>query len=153
MANYDASRILVLVRQGLFSMSADIVIFVAMADLPNSIRALRNARGWQQAELAFRVGCSTPQISDLERGNVPLTVEWMRRIAAALQVSPGDLLLPSDNRHQLANWEADIVDRLRAADPATREQAQRVMDALLPFAAQPVLRRLGYDDDQDRAAA
>jgi transcriptional regulator with XRE-family HTH domain len=118
-------------------MSAEIVTFVAMTDLPNNIRTLRKVRGWQQAELAFRVGCSTPQISDLERGQVPLTVDWMRRIATALDLSPGDLLLAKDNRHQLDPWESDLVERLRAADPDTRAQAHRVMSALLPYNAEP----------------
>lgn len=58
----------------------------------NRIRELRKARDWTAEDLGSRVGTSGVQITRLETGERRLTVDWMNRIAAALQVTPGELL-------------------------------------------------------------
>lgn len=104
-----------------------------MGELPNRIRALRVAHGWSQDALAAAVGCSKPQISDLERGNVQLTVDWMRRIAHPLGVAPAELLNDQDNPgNGLAPDEIALLARLRLASEAERESIMKVADALLP---------------------
>ncbi|MDP9412681.1 MAG: helix-turn-helix domain-containing protein [Pseudomonadota bacterium] len=114
-------------------MSAQIIPFQAMADLPNRIRELRSARRWSQDILALAVGCSKPQISDLERGKKPLTVEWMRRIAVALDVPPADLLSREDNPLLLSEAERELIARLRSASPEQRQNVERVTEALIPY--------------------
>jgi transcriptional regulator with XRE-family HTH domain len=104
-----------------------------MADFPNRIRELRLERTWSQDTLALAVGCSKVQISDLERGKVQLTVEWMRRIAPALGVTPADLLSVQDNPLLLSDTERDFIARLRSATPEQREYVGRVTDALIPY--------------------
>lgn len=103
-----------------------------MGELPNRIRALREANGWSLAALAAAVGCSKMQLSDLERGGVNLTVEWMRRIAQPLRVKPGDLLLESDQPEAgaLDPAELALIQRFRAASPAERDSLLRIADAL-----------------------
>jgi transcriptional regulator with XRE-family HTH domain len=108
-----------------------------MADAPNRIRELRLARDWSQDKLANEVGCSKPQISDLERGNKPLTVEWMRRISRALTsseapISPADLLSQGDNPLLLSDAERELIERLRSATPEQRHNVERVTEALIP---------------------
>lgn len=44
------------------------------------------------ADLAEKVGTSQPQITRLERGERRLTVDWMQRIAKALECKPFDLV-------------------------------------------------------------
>lgn len=112
-------------------MSAEILLFDFMADLPNRIRELRIARDWSQDRLGEAVGCSKMTISDLERGNVGLTVEWMRRIAAALGVTPGELLTQNDNPLLPEGGERDLVLRYRHASLEERQSIDRVTEALV----------------------
>lgn len=89
--------------------------------------------GLSQQAVADRVGVSKVTVSDLERGNMALTVDYMRRLAHALDVTPADLLAHSDNPAALTHGERAIIDRLRAADDSTRDQAHRVFEAMLPW--------------------
>jgi transcriptional regulator with XRE-family HTH domain len=58
----------------------------------NRIRHWREQRGLSQAELAKRIGTSQPNFYRLEAGDQRLTVEMMRKLAKALNISPLDLL-------------------------------------------------------------
>lgn len=106
-----------------------------MVDFPNRIRELRLARGLSQDALADAVGCVKAQISDLERGNRGLTLEWMRRIGAALHVSPAELLTPDDNPLLLSEEERALIGRYRAGTPDQQESLSRVTEALIPYRA------------------
>ena len=55
---------------------------------PNRIRELREARGLTLADLAEQLGTTNQQISHLELGKRQLTVEWLRRLGAALDCHP-----------------------------------------------------------------
>jgi len=104
-----------------------------MADYPNRIRELRESREWSLDTLAAKVGCSKVQVSELERGLIQLTVEWMRRIAPALGVTPADLLTPNDNPLLLSEAERMLIERYRAATPDQQESLSRVTEALIPY--------------------
>lgn len=58
----------------------------------NRIKHWRKKRGLSGAEVARRIGTSQPNFYRLESGQQQLTVELMRRLAAALDISPIDLL-------------------------------------------------------------
>lgn len=60
--------------------------------MENRIAEVRRARGLTLKRLAELVGTSNQQISHLEKGRRRLTVEWMERIAKALDCHPFDLL-------------------------------------------------------------
>lgn len=63
--------------------------------MKNRIRALRKERGWTLAQLAQRIHPEppTPQtIARLETGTRTLSITWLEKIAAALDVTPQDLL-------------------------------------------------------------
>lgn len=62
------------------------------ATMTNRIKELRRLRGLTQDGLGKRVGTGRSQIVKLERGERRLTVEWMRRLARALDCHPADLL-------------------------------------------------------------
>lgn len=104
-----------------------------MADFPNRIRELRTARGWSLEALAQKVGCSKVQISELERGLIQLTVDWMRRIAEPLGVTPAELLAPSDNPLMLSETERGLIERYRSATPDQQQSLERVTEALIPY--------------------
>ena len=69
-----------------------------MDKAPNRIRELREALGWSQTDLALKLvpKTSQPQIDRLEKADRRLTVEWMNRLARALRVMPGDLLVSNE---------------------------------------------------------
>lgn len=100
---------------------------------PNRIRELRLAKGWSQDRLAEEVGCSKMQISGLERGKPKLDLEWMRRLAVPLGVTPADLLPVDDNPRALSEEEWALIQQFRAGDDRGRDELQRVADVLLPF--------------------
>lgn len=115
--------------------SAQILRFAAMADFPNRIRELRLAKGWSQDTLAAAVGCVKNQISDLERGNRGLTLDWMRKVATALGVAPAELMTPNDNPLLLSDAERELIERFRSATPEQQENLARVTEALIPYRA------------------
>ncbi|ARS27632.1 hypothetical protein KC8_10040 [Sphingomonas sp. KC8] len=119
------------------TMSAEILQFVAMSDAPNRIRELRLAANLSQQKVGDAIGVSKVTISELELGKMSLTVDYMRRIAPVLGVTPAELLLASDNPHLAQADERDLLERYRAADDAQREQIQRVTEALMPYRADP----------------
>ena len=103
-----------------------------MTTLPNRIREHRQAKGWAQDRLAAEVGCSKNQISDLERGNRGLTVQWMKVISSALGLRAGDLLCSSDNPfHPQDDDERLLLRRFRNASDADRAQFMKVLDLVL----------------------
>jgi transcriptional regulator with XRE-family HTH domain len=118
-------------------MSANVLQFVAMNDAPNRIRELRMAAHLSQQALGDSIGVSKMTISDLERGNMKLDIEYMTRIAKALGVAAVDLLPPSANPWALSDEERSLIEKFRMASTEQREQVQRVADVLLPFRAQP----------------
>lgn len=61
--------------------------------MDNRISELRKARGLTLKRLAELVGTSNQQISHLEKGRRRLTLEWMERIAKALECHPSDLII------------------------------------------------------------
>lgn len=114
-------------------MSANAFHFVAMNEAPNRIRALRMEAGLSQQGLGERICVTKVTISDLEKGNMQLTHDYMRRIARALGVTAVDLLPPADNPAALSIEERELVDRIRAASPEQREQLHRAADVIVPF--------------------
>jgi transcriptional regulator with XRE-family HTH domain len=49
---------------------------------------MREARGMTLADLAERLGTTNQQVSHLELGKRQLTVDWLRRLGAALGCHP-----------------------------------------------------------------
>lgn len=102
-------------------------------EAPNRIRELRLARGWSQQRLADELGVSKVTISDLERGNMQLTQDYMRRLAIPLQCSSADLLPRSENPWQLSTEERDMIERMRSARDEEREQLGKLADVVIPW--------------------
>jgi len=113
--------------------SANVLLFRPMSDDPNRIRELRTAAGMSQQELGNRAGCSKMTISDLERGNMELTLTYMKRIAPALGVAVADLLPRAFNDLALSADERKYLERYRNADEQQRETLTRVTEAVAPL--------------------
>lgn len=95
----------------------------------NAIRAMRRARGWTLDDVAKR--CDPPTtaqtIGRLETGTRTLSLDWLDRIAAALECEPRDLV-------QLPEDEALAVTALVGADGA---HAPTQVDHLPPVRPEP----------------
>ena len=78
--------------------------------MQNRIGVLRRERGLSLAGLAKAAGTTKAQIQKLERGDRRLSLEWMERLAAALQVKPSDLLPQSAVSCQHGPEEREILE-------------------------------------------
>jgi DNA-binding Xre family transcriptional regulator len=58
----------------------------------NRIKEMRKAAGLSSDALGERIGMSGAQVRRLETGARRLTVDWMTRIAEALECAPADLI-------------------------------------------------------------
>jgi transcriptional regulator with XRE-family HTH domain len=104
-----------------------------MDEAPNRIRELRLAAGLSQQALGDAIHVSKMTISDLERGRMVLTVDYMRRIARALGVATVDILAQEDHPDALTADERQLIEQYRAASEEQRDQLQKVADVLTPF--------------------
>src|SRR5262245_45597926 len=84
------------------------------------LRALRGARGWTQEELARKTNRHWTYIGGLERGERNPTLLVLCDLAAALGVSPSDLV---EDRHALCTkLNASVADILEAIGMGFRAQ-------------------------------
>jgi len=92
--------------------------------LGTALRLVRRRRGWAQAELALRAGCSQGLVSMLERGHLEtVSLRALRRVAAVLDIR-------IDVR---ARWRAGDLDRLlNARHSELHELVARWFAAELP---------------------
>jgi repressor LexA len=60
--------------------------------MPNNIRELRNKKGLTMRELADRMGIHHTTIAKLERSERRLSMDWVEKIAKALEVSINELI-------------------------------------------------------------
>lgn len=116
-------------------MLADVLHFGGMSDAPNRIRELRLEAGLSQQALGDAAGTSKMTVSDLERGSMALTQDYMRRIAEVLGVLPGDLLPFRENPAALTVAERRLIAQLRAASDEQRDQVHKVAEVIAPFKA------------------
>lgn len=93
---------------------------------PNHLKAWREHRKMTQADLASKVGTNANMIGYLEGGERGLSAKWLRRLADALEISPGHLL-----DHDPSTLPTDILEIWMAADMAQRRQLSEVAKALV----------------------
>lgn len=86
----------------------------------NRIQCIRKARLLSRAKVAEQCGANPSQLWKLEHGQTPLTLDWMRRIAKALDCLPAHLLLPADGGPPLAigSYSGHAAKPDTPADPA-----------------------------------
>lgn len=85
----------------------------------NRIKELRKARGLTLEALATRANSSNQHISHLENGRRRLTVDWMERLAAALDCHPFELL--DDCLVAKTNQEEMLLELFRGLSEAQQE--------------------------------
>ncbi|NQX93445.1 MAG: helix-turn-helix transcriptional regulator [Erythrobacter sp.] len=93
---------------------------------PNYLREWRVFRRLTQQELADEVGTNANMIQYLERGERGLSAKWLRRLAPALDTTPGMIL--DHNPEELDN---DVVEIWATASHRDRRRMADVMRALV----------------------
>jgi transcriptional regulator with XRE-family HTH domain len=68
-----------------------------LARLGQAVRFVRTVRGLSQHRLATRAGCARSLVASVERGEHGVTVISLRKLAAALQVPPANLLQAAES--------------------------------------------------------
>ncbi len=93
---------------------------------PNYLRHWREFRGLTQQQLAERVDTNANMIGYLERGERGLSAKWLRRLAPALDTTPGMLL--DHDPHQL---DSDIIDIWAHAGKREQRQLSEIAKTIL----------------------
>lgn len=93
---------------------------------PNYLREWRLFRKLTQEQLAEKVGTNANMIGYLESGERGLSAKWLRRLAPALETTPGMLL--DHDPHQL---DSDIIDIWTHASERERRQISDIAKTLL----------------------
>ena len=63
-----------------------------LRELGERVRKIRKSHGLTQGQVAFRMGVSTPVVSELERGQLNPTMNTYFMLCAALDIEPEQLL-------------------------------------------------------------
>jgi transcriptional regulator with XRE-family HTH domain len=95
----------------------------------NRIEEVRKSRGYSMEELATRARTTASQINKLEKGKVNLTMDWMRRLASALDCHWSELAIdppPTTVTPRQQAW-LDQIDRL---PPEEQERLFKLARAL-----------------------
>jgi transcriptional regulator with XRE-family HTH domain len=90
---------------------------------PNYLEAWRRYRKLSQEELAERVDTTASMISLLENGERGLSAKWLRKLAPALDTTPGHLL-----EHDPNSLPTDILDIWAHISKRDRPTALRILE-------------------------
>jgi transcriptional regulator with XRE-family HTH domain len=98
-------------------------------------RKLAGARGISQSELGVRSGYSQGMISQWENGESDVPVTAVFRLAAALGITPEQLMFrdPDEGEHIVEVW-----DRIAEGD---RPQALRILKTFIPDTGAELLKK------------
>jgi transcriptional regulator with XRE-family HTH domain len=77
------------------------------------IRRLRQAREWNQTELAYHAGLAPSVISQIENGKRDPSARTLRKLAKALEVEVGDLFSKAQSHPSLQASFNDAIEDLR----------------------------------------
>jgi transcriptional regulator with XRE-family HTH domain len=111
-------------------------VVLSKKDLGARLRAIRQARGLTQDEVARAIGTHFTSISAVERGVRGLTIQQIVKLATALKVSPDELLHPKKAAPPKATGRRDgrlmrRLERIRELPPAQQRTVLDVLDSLL----------------------
>lgn len=89
----------------------------------NCIKEIRKQKGITQVELAKRLGISQGAIQKLETGERGLDLDWIEKIAKALNVEPWQLL-PKDMQPNITAEEMEVLRAVRKAKESTAKTSE-----------------------------
>jgi transcriptional regulator with XRE-family HTH domain len=95
---------------------------------PNHLRAWREHRGFQVAELAKRSGVSAQTIREAESGGMDLSVKLLHKLADALSTTAGHIV-----DYTPADVDPTIFDTLSSIPKERRGQALEILKTFRPY--------------------
>jgi len=104
--------------------------------LQEKIKKYRKHKSWSQAELAVRVGVTTGHISRLENGHFLPSIDLLKALAQALEVT-ADYLLNEEEGDFLTPVKVEdksLIERVKlinSLDSEERSALMKIIDALL----------------------
>lgn len=95
------------------------------------IKSARLEKGYRQADLGERVGCSNNHMSHIEVGQTKVSLTMLLKISSALEKDLDYFLLdtPYAKRDSIINSE--IADKLKKCTTATLVTVNKILDSLL----------------------
>jgi len=103
--------------------------------IQDKIKKLRKNKGLGQKQLAEIVGINTTHLSRLETGRYLPSIEVLKKLADALQVSTDYLLSDTDeDAKEITIQDQSFVDKIRlidSLDEKEKETVINVIDAML----------------------
>lgn len=93
---------------------------------PNYLRQWRLFRGMTQQELASAIGTNANMVQYLESGERGLSAKWLRKLAPALDTTPGMIL-----DHDPSTLDSDIIEIWATASNRERKQLADIARALV----------------------
>jgi len=108
--------------------------FVDYVSVGKKIRQARKAKRWTQAKLAEEVGCSTANITNVEKANTKLSLNMLVRIIDVLSLSADEILgsKRAPSASALSPAEAQIREIWSGLSP---KDAQCCQEACADFCA------------------
>ncbi len=103
--------------------------------IQDKIKINRKNKGLSQKQLAEIVGINTSHLSRLENGRYKPSIEVLKKLAAALQVSADYLLSSTDEEaEEIKIQDQSFADKIRlldSLDGKEKETVVNVIDAML----------------------
>ena len=103
--------------------------------LAENIRKVRKKRGWSQSDLGEMIGSHLTHVNRIETGKHNPSLEVLKKIASALEVSIDYLVHGTEDDFQEVKIEdknmAERIKLLNTLDPEDRKAVIRVIDAML----------------------
>lgn len=102
---------------------------------PNRIREWREKHGLTLDYLAGRIGVTATELSRFERGERPIRLDRLQKIAQILGTDVGQLLNPEDNATSLSSNEQLVLEAMRAGEEIARP-VLKLAEGLLGYTAE-----------------
>jgi transcriptional regulator with XRE-family HTH domain len=103
---------------------------VTAAEIGARLRAVREQNGWQQKELAERIGIPPSQLSRYEAGTDLPKIHTLVAIGEIFQVALGDLVSGRPAGDVVRVTDLDLRDRLETLEELDRRYRESAIDML-----------------------
>lgn len=99
-------------------------------NFPDHLAALRKQKGMTQQQLAEKIGVHVVQLRRYEGGTSQPTLDVIRAMAVALEISADELLFDKDERgpDETMKLRFEAVSRF---DPEAKKVVQQVLDSMI----------------------
>ncbi len=94
----------------------------------NNLLKFRKIMGLTQSEVAEKAEISDRTYADIERGSVNLRLETLLKICSALEITPNDILV-SSNESDID--ESEIMENLQHVAPSNKSTALQILNIYL----------------------